>query len=138
MSAKYVIKLISCHGFAQKKNTLYPAHSKVGRGNLVLRHSVPHLWPNEFRSSLRLNTRAKNWKKYILFLFKILFSNFNKYFERRDRTYNQSRLQSHTCASVPQLGVSRLILWQEGENERNSVPPVRIEPTTYGSTLRRP
>ena len=26
--------------------TLYPAHSKVGRENLVLRHSVPHFLPN--------------------------------------------------------------------------------------------
>ena len=26
--------------------TLYPAHSRVGRGNLVLRHSVPHFLPN--------------------------------------------------------------------------------------------
>ena len=26
--------------------TLYPAHSRVGRRNLVLRHSVPHILPN--------------------------------------------------------------------------------------------
>ena len=26
--------------------TLYPAHSRVGRGNLVLRHSVPHCLPD--------------------------------------------------------------------------------------------
>ena len=26
--------------------TLYPAYSRVGRGNLVLRHSVPHFPPN--------------------------------------------------------------------------------------------
>ena len=26
--------------------TLYPAHSRVGRGNLVFRHSVLHLLPN--------------------------------------------------------------------------------------------
>ena len=25
---------------------LYPAHSRVGRGNLVLRHSVPHFSPS--------------------------------------------------------------------------------------------
>ena len=34
----------------QKSNqisfTLYPAHSRVGRGNLVLRHTVPHFPPN--------------------------------------------------------------------------------------------
>ena len=26
--------------------TLYPTHSRVGRGNLVLRYSVPHFLPN--------------------------------------------------------------------------------------------
>ena len=26
--------------------TLYPAHSRVGRGNLVLKHSVPHFPPS--------------------------------------------------------------------------------------------
>ena len=26
--------------------TLYPAHSRADRGNLVLRHSVPHFLPN--------------------------------------------------------------------------------------------
>ena len=26
--------------------TLYPAYSRVGRGNLVLRNSVPHFLPN--------------------------------------------------------------------------------------------
>ena len=26
--------------------TRYPAHSRVGRGNLVLGHSVPHFTPN--------------------------------------------------------------------------------------------
>ena len=26
--------------------TLYPAHSRIGRGTIVLRHSVPHSPPN--------------------------------------------------------------------------------------------
>ena len=30
----------------QVRFTLHPAHSTVGRGNLVLRHSVPHFLPN--------------------------------------------------------------------------------------------
>ena len=51
--------------------TLYPAHSRVGRGNLVLRHSVPHFLPNsggiacwvaKLNVALNLDTRAKKWK----------------------------------------------------------------------------
>ena len=51
--------------------TLYPAHSRVGRGNLVLRHSVPHFLPNsgaiacwvaELNAALNLDTRAKKYK----------------------------------------------------------------------------
>ena len=51
--------------------TLYPAHSRVGRGNLVLRHSVSHFLPNsgdiaccvaELNAALNLDTRAKKWK----------------------------------------------------------------------------
>ena len=32
--------------YSVKNFTLYPAHSRVGRGNLVLSHSVPHFLPN--------------------------------------------------------------------------------------------
>ena len=51
--------------------TLYPAHSRVGRRNLVLRHSVPHFppsfggiacWVAELNAALCLDTRAKKWK----------------------------------------------------------------------------
>ena len=51
--------------------TLYPAHSRVGRGNLVSRHSVPHFLPNsegiacwvaERNAVLWLDTRAKKRK----------------------------------------------------------------------------
>ena len=51
--------------------TLYPAHGSVGRGNLVLRHSVPHFLPNsggiacwvaELNAALNFDTRAKKWK----------------------------------------------------------------------------
>ena len=51
--------------------TLFPAHSRVGRGNLVLRHSVAHFPPNsggiacwvaELNAALCLDTRAKKWK----------------------------------------------------------------------------
>ena len=51
--------------------TLYPAHSRVDWGNLVLRHSVPHFPPNsggiacwvaELNAALCLDTRAKKWK----------------------------------------------------------------------------
>ena len=36
--------------------TLYSVYSKVGRGNLVLRHYVPHFLPN---TALCLDTSAK-------------------------------------------------------------------------------
>ena len=51
--------------------TLYPAHSRVGRENLVLSHSVPHFLPNsgsiacwvaELNAALNLDIRAKKWK----------------------------------------------------------------------------
>ena len=51
--------------------TLYPAHSRVGRENLVLRHLVPHFLPNsggiafrvaELNAALNLDTRAKKWQ----------------------------------------------------------------------------
>ena len=37
--------------------TLYPAHSRVGRGNVVLRHSVPHFPPSFFLEALRIEWR---------------------------------------------------------------------------------
>ena len=51
--------------------TLYPAHSRVRRGNVVLRHFVPHFppssggiacWMAELNAALSLDTRAKKWK----------------------------------------------------------------------------
>ena len=71
---------------------LYPAHSRVGSENLVLRHSVPHsppssegiaCWVAELKTVLCLDTRAKKWKY--------------KYFisSSGDRTHNQLILQSN-------------------------------------------
>ena len=51
--------------------TLYPIHNRVGRGNLVLRHSVTHFllnsggiayWVAELNAAFNLDTRAKKWK----------------------------------------------------------------------------
>ena len=51
--------------------TLYPAHIRVGRGNLVLRLTVPHFplssrgvayWGAELNAALCLDNRAKKWK----------------------------------------------------------------------------
>ena len=49
--------------------TLYPAHSRVGRRNILLRHSAPHFPPNsgsiEWRNSTpRFCTRVKKWNKF--------------------------------------------------------------------------
>ena len=61
--AQYVIIIIISF-------TLYPAHRRIGRGNLVLRHFVTHLlpdsrgiacWVSELNASLCLDTRAKKW-----------------------------------------------------------------------------
>ena len=50
---------------------MYPAHSRVGIGNLVLRHSIPPFspssgdiacWVAELNAALILDTRAKKWK----------------------------------------------------------------------------
>ena len=57
---------------------LYPSHSRVGKGNLSLRHSVPHFLPNsggiacrvaELNAALVLDTKAKKW----IYKFKELF-----------------------------------------------------------------
>ena len=51
--------------------TLYTTHSRVGKGNLVLRHSVPHFPPSsggiaccmaELNAALSFDTRAYKWK----------------------------------------------------------------------------
>ena len=69
--------------------TLGPAHGRLGRGNLVLRPSVPHFLPNsggiacwvaELNAALYLDTRAKKCNKYFISL-------------SGDRTHNQSVLQ---------------------------------------------
>ena len=46
--------------------TLHPAHSKVGRGNLGLRQSVPHFLPNS-RAILERNARVE-WQKKEIFV----------------------------------------------------------------------
>ena len=73
--------------------TLYPAHSTVGRGNLVLRYSVPHFPPSSgdiacwrnltLRFALTPERRNEN-------------INENKYLisSSGDRPYNQTVLQS--------------------------------------------
>ena len=57
--------------FAFFSFTLYPAHSRERRGNLVLRHFVPHFPPNsgdinclvtQFYAALCHDTRGKKWK----------------------------------------------------------------------------
>ena len=66
-------KIVEKHLIRLKKIifTLYPVHSRVGRGNLLLRQSVPHFLPNSgsiacwvaaFNAALSLDTRAKKWK----------------------------------------------------------------------------
>ena len=78
--------------------TLFPAHSWVVRGNLVLRHTVTHYPPNsagiacwlaELNGALYLDTKAKKWKCKL-----------SKYFisSRGDRTHNQSILQSYSVS----------------------------------------
>ena len=61
--------------------TLYPAHSRVGRENLVLRYSVPHFLPNsggiacwvtELNAALNLDTRVKKWKYKFKEIFHLL------------------------------------------------------------------
>ena len=61
----------ACKYFIKISFTLYPAHSRVGIGNLVLRRSVTHLLPNsggiacrvaELNAALYLDTKAKKWK----------------------------------------------------------------------------
>ena len=75
--------------------TLYPAHSRVGRGNLVLRHSVPQFPPNsggiacwaELNNTRFASTpEGRNGNIHL-----------SKYFisSRGDRTHNQSVLQWH-------------------------------------------
>ena len=79
----------------QKKNQIHavPRTQQGGRGNLVLRHSVPHFLPNsggiacwvaELNATRHQNEEMKN-------------INLNKYFisSSGDRTHNQSVLQSH-------------------------------------------
>ena len=45
--------------------TLYPAHSNVGRGNLVLRHFVPHLLPNSGGIACRVTELNTAHRPYI-------------------------------------------------------------------------
>ena len=72
--------------------TLYLAHSRVGRGNLVLRHSVPHFLPNSggiasWVTELNSSTPERRNGKI----------NLSKYFisSSGDPTHNKSVLQSH-------------------------------------------
>ena len=66
--------------------TLYPAHSRVGRGYIVLRHPVHHFPPN-----------SRGIACWVADLNAARNINLNKYFfsSSKDRTHNQSILQSH-------------------------------------------
>ena len=73
--------------------TLYPAHSRVGRGNLVLKHSIPHFYAEFWRHwVLSGGTQRHALPRHQCEEMKI-----NKYFisSSGDRTHNQSILQSH-------------------------------------------
>ena len=63
--------LLKTHNQIKFSFTLYPAHCRVGRENIVLKHSVTHFLPNsggiacwmeELNAALVLDTRAKKWK----------------------------------------------------------------------------
>ena len=77
--------------------TLYPAHNIVGRGNLVLRHTVPHFlqnsggiacWVAELNAALWMKNGNINLSKYFIS-------------SSGDRTHNQSILHDwpHTAWS---------------------------------------
>ena len=73
---------------------LYPAHSMVGRGNLVLKHSVPHFLPNaglrvEWQNSTPRLASTPERRNGNIHLSKYFISSSG------DRTHNQSVLQSH-------------------------------------------
>ena len=65
--------------------TLYPAHSRIGRGNLMLRHSVPQFLPN---STVRFASAPERKNRNI---------SLSKYFisSSGDQIHYQSVLQSH-------------------------------------------
>ena len=67
---------------------LYPAHSKIGRRNLVLRHSIRH-WRHCILSGRNLFASIPERRNANI--------NFNKYFisSGGDRSHIQSVLQSH-------------------------------------------
>ena len=80
--------------------TLYPAHSRVGRGNLVLRHSIPPFLPNfggiacwvaQLNAALCLDTRTKKWKDNIIS------------FSRTGIEPTTSRFTVTFCAPAPRL-----------------------------------
>ena len=65
--------------------SLYPPLSRVGKGNLVLRHSVPHFLPNS-GGIAKIAPERRNGNIHL-----------SKYFISSSglRTHNQSVLQSH-------------------------------------------
>ena len=81
--------------------TLHPAHSKVGRGSLLLRYYVPHFPPilgniaskvlsDATQRRVFTSTPKRKNENINLDIFFIPWSG--------HRTHDQSRLQSHTCA----------------------------------------
>ena len=80
---------------------LHPPHSRVGRGNLVLKHSVPHFLLNfskhcvlSGRTQRRAFALLPEWKNE-----KILINNHSFLRVRIEPT--TVALQSHPCASRP-------------------------------------
>ena len=92
--------------------TFYPAHSSVGRGNLMLKHPVPHFLPNfkgwvlsvALTPRFCLDTRAK--KKWNI--------NLNKYFISWNGEWTHPQPVDFTiilCAPPPRLASIFLIHW---------------------------
>ena len=72
--------------------TLYPAHSRVDRKNLVLRHSIPHfplISGDFFCLDIKIEENIRVYKYFIS--------------SSRDRTHNQSRLHLHLCTCATTL-----------------------------------
>ena len=87
-------KIISFKYFFLISFTLYSAHSRVSRGDLVLRHSVSHFPPKSRGIVLRAQRRACNGN-----------IDLNKYFifPRMGIEPTTSHVYSHTLSPAPRL-----------------------------------
>ena len=99
--SRHCVKLIFFISF-----TLYPTHSRVGRGNLVLRHRILEVLRVEWQNSTpRVASTPERRNGNI---------NSSKYFisSSGDRTHNQSVLQSHfvsLCHDWPRIFLDSVI-----------------------------